>query len=354
MSHSESSCRTCPDIGNICVGERTEDSRDDCADNTQCVSNEGSSQHSGERERVLKEVGLTSTTFIGPALPPETVKSDFDDALSEFYKELEKVDTPDGANCNPGKQDEGSVHPPTPPKLSNTKETQDVSQERIVNPSKSDETDGGQKRSSWPHWYQNEPYNNRRPRPGFELSSGRAAYAQNQWHHPQPWNRAPNPRFHRPPFHCPAPPSEFPNPQNPPLHMHPNWNESDMSNQYQEDSHFPSFCSFPPPNVCTVPSQGFYGNSKPPFDRDEQGCRHKAQSENVNVRWPRDREEEWSQFGEDYDRRQRFDSENEQWEKEHHCRPPDNSHVYHSSLVLILMRGLPGSGKSTLARYMFV
>ncbi|KAK9521120.1 hypothetical protein VZT92_020955 [Zoarces viviparus] len=49
-----------------------------------------------------------------------------------------------------------------------------------------------------------------------------------------------------------------------------------------------------------------------------------------------------------YDRSQRYDSENEP--REHPCRPPANTNAFHSSLVLILMRGLPGSGKSTLAR----
>uniref|UniRef100_A0A3Q3JZV3 NEDD4 binding protein 2-like 2 n=1 Tax=Monopterus albus TaxID=43700 RepID=A0A3Q3JZV3_MONAL len=61
-----------------------------------------------------------------------------------------------------------------------------------------------------------------------------------------------------------------------------------MSN-HQEELHFPTFPSFPPWNVCSHPSQDF-------------------------------------------------------------SQPPDNTHVYNSSLVLILMRGLPGSGKSTLAR----
>lgn len=352
MSYGESSCTNRPGIGNICVGE---DNRDDSDRNNKIVSKDCSSV----KERVLKEVGLTSTTFIGPALPLETNKSDIDDKLSEFYKELERVDTPDGASGNPGKQNESFVHPPTPLKISNTKETQDVSRERFVKTSKSEETDSyekssGQKQSSWPHWYQNEPYYSRRPRWGLEVSTGGAAYAQNQWRHPQPQHRAPNPRFHRPPFHHAAPPFEVLNPKNPPLYMNPNWNESGMLNQYQEDSHFPAFCSFPPPNECSFPSQGFYGNSTHPFDRDERGCSYNAQTENVNVGWPRDREEEWSQLGEHYNRRQRFDSENKQWEQQLHCRPPDNTRAYHSSLVLILMRGLPGSGKSTLARYILV
>ncbi len=357
MSQTESSCTTSHDIEKPCMGvcERPEDSRDDSADkDTKSVSNDRS-----VRERVLKEVGLTSTTFIGPAFPPQTttVKADIEDTLSEFYKELEKIDTPDGANDNPGRQDAGFVQPPVPPRISTSKQTQDVSEEKIVNTNKSAQTDGyqksgGQKQPSWQHWYQNEPYYTRRPRPGLDLSSGRAAPFQNQRHYPQTLNRPPNPRFHRPPFHRPPPPSAFPNPQNPPSHVNPNWSGSGIRNQHQEESHFPTFSSFPPPNVCSHPSQGFYGDHPHHFDRDERGWSYDALSDNVHVGWSKDREEEWCQFGEDYDRRHRYDSENEMWE--HHCQPPDNTNEYHSSLVLILMRGLPGSGKSTRARYVFV
>uniref|UniRef100_A0A3B4G1C8 NEDD4-binding protein 2-like 2 n=1 Tax=Pundamilia nyererei TaxID=303518 RepID=A0A3B4G1C8_9CICH len=67
-----------------------------------------------------------------------------------------------------------------------------------------EETDGSQKRNgrkqpAWPHWYQNEPYNPRRQRPGPELSSP-------QWRHPQPLDRPPHLRFQSPPFpHQPPP-----------------------------------------------------------------------------------------------------------------------------------------------------
>lgn len=318
-------------------------------ENTPCES-------SSVRERVLKEVGLTSTTFIGPALPPETpaVKPDIDQTLSEFYKELQKIDAPEGGQGNPGKQDGVFVQRPTPPKILNSRANHDVSQNRSGHISKeAEETDSyqrssGQKQPSWPHWYQNEPYNNRRPRPHLELGSGRAAYAPNQWNSPQP----PNPRLHRPPFHCPPPPNELSNPQNSRLHMNSDWSESGMSNRYEEKSHFPKFSSFPPANMHSHPSQGC-GDSEHPLDRDERRCIYNAQSEIINVVWPREREREWSQFSQDYDWRQKFDSEDEQWER-HHYRPHDNSCASHSSLVLILMRGLPGSGKSTLARYVFV
>ncbi|XP_051253170.1 NEDD4-binding protein 2-like 2 [Dicentrarchus labrax] len=343
MSHTESSSGG---IENPCVGvrERTDDGRDDSADkDTKLVSNGSNSPDRSVRQRVLKEVGLTSTTFIGPAFPPKetTVKSDFEDTLSEFYKELEKIDTPDSAHDSPGRRDAGFLQSPS-------EEVHGVFEERSV---KSAQTDGyhkssRQKQASWPHWYQNEPYHPRRPRPGVDLSSGRAAPTQNQWPHPQTPNRPPHPRFHRPPFHRPPPQPVFPNPQNPPSHRNPNWSSSGVTNQYQDESHFPTFSSFPHP--IRLQSQGFYGDSLPHFDRDERRCRYDEHSDNINVGWSRDRKEEQGQLGEDYDGRQRFDSENKLWE--HHCQPPDKSSAYHPSLVLMLMRGLPGSGKSTLAR----
>lgn len=342
MSHTGSSCTASRDIENPRVG-KGRGTKDDSADNTKCVSNDSSSPDSSVRERVLKQVGLTSTTFIGPEFPPKptTVKPDIEDTLSEFYKELEQLDTPDG---NSEKQNAGFVQPPIPPKTFPSKDTQDGSEENFFYTGKYAETDGYQRSSGqkqpWQHWYQNEPYYPRRPRP--------AAPAQSQWHPPQTLNRPPNPRFHRPPFHRPPPPSAFPSPQNPPPQINPNWSSSGKTNQYQED--FQTFSSFPPPNVCSPPSQDFYGGSPHHFDRDERGLSYDAHSDNGNVGWSRDRKEESCQFGEDYDHR--YDPESEQWE--HHCGPPANTNAYQSSPVLILMRGLPGSGKSTLARYVFL
>ncbi|XP_039986223.1 NEDD4-binding protein 2-like 2 isoform X2 [Xiphias gladius] len=359
MSHTKSTCATSSDMKSPCLGESREDGREDSADkNTKCASGDCIGPDSSVRERVLKEVGLTSTTFIGPAFPPgtATVKSDIEDTLSEFYKELEKIDTPDGANGNPGQRDEGFFQPPTPPQMSAGKRAQNVSQGKIVNASKSAETDrdrkgSGQKQPCWPHWYQNEPYYPRRLRPHMHLSSGRAVPTQNQWRYPQPPNSTPNPRVHKPPIHHPPLPSEFPDPQSPAPHLNPDWSGLGMAKQYREESHFPAFSSFPSPNVYSPPTQGYYGDYPHHFDRDKRGCTYDPYSDNVNIGWSRDREEEeWSQFGDDNDRRQRFVSENELWEQQHHSRPPDNARAYETSFALILMRGLPGSGKSTLAR----
>lgn len=352
MSHIKSSSDGLENAG-VGVCERTVDGGDDSADkDTDSVSNNDSSGSDEVRQRVLKEVGLTSTTFIGPAFPPPTatVKPDIEDTLSEFYKELEEIDTPDGADDIAEKPDASLLRPPTPLNTSSSNEIEDVSEEKMDKYAETDgcQRGGGQKQPSWPHWYQNEPYHSRRPKPGMDLNSGRAAPPQNQWLHPQILNKPPNPRFHRPPpppFHYPPPPSAFPIPQNPPTRVNHDWSGSGMTKQYQEEPHFQTFSSCPPPNVSSHPSQGFYGDPPQHFDRDERGCNYDAHSDNVNVGWSRDRKEE---RGKDYDRRQRYDAENELWE--HHRKPPNSNNTHRSSLVLILMRGLPGSGKSTLAR----
>ncbi|XP_069563523.1 NEDD4-binding protein 2-like 2 [Brachyistius frenatus] len=335
MFHAEFSCTTSDATKKPGVDKSTEDCRND--QNRKRASTEGSGADRSTRDRVLKEVGLTSTAFIGPAFPPETtkVKSDIEDSLSEFYKELEKIDIPDGVSGNQGKQDAGLVKPLLPPQTPRGTQRYDVREERGYNVRNSAETDGfqkgsGWKESPWPHWYQNEPYHPTRQRPGRELSSGCDVSNQNHWHYPQPRNGPPNPRFHGPPLPHRPPPPAFPNPQNPPPHGNRTVSGSGLTNRYRDELHCSAFSNLPPPNVYSQPSQGH-------FDR---------------VRWSRDRKEEGSPFDEDpfYDRPQKLDSENGQWEQQHHYQPRDDTHTYHSALMLILMRGLPGSGKSTMAR----
>ncbi|CAJ1065081.1 NEDD4-binding protein 2-like 2 [Xyrichtys novacula] len=337
MSHIESSSVT----DNSVPGE----SRDTSAEkDSVSVKNGSSSPDRSVRERVLKEVGLTSSTFIGPAFPPEknTVKPDIEDTLSEFYKELEQIDTPDGPTDTPEKQEKGYTQPTIPLKTSHIEETFD----------KSAETDGyqrssGQKQPSWPHWYQNEPYLPRRPRPGLDQSPGRSSSPLNQRHYPQ-MMRPPPPRFHRPPFPPPLPRPAFENPQSSLSHGNQNWTGSGFTPQHHEGSHFPPFPTFPPPNVCNQPFQGFYTDPPHHLDRDDRVPNYDVHTKNLDFGWSTDKTEQWCQFDEDYDWRHRNKPENEQWD--HHNQHPDNNNTPSSSLVLILMRGLPGSGKSTLAR----
>uniref|UniRef100_A0A665VJ18 NEDD4 binding protein 2-like 2 n=1 Tax=Echeneis naucrates TaxID=173247 RepID=A0A665VJ18_ECHNA len=349
MSHTESSCATPPDTQSPCVGEPTHERPDT---NIRCASPDSS-----VRDRVLKEVGFTSNTFIGPAFPPEMAsqKSDIEDTLSEFYKELEKVDTPDGARENPGKQGAGLCHPPSPPETSANEQGRDTCKEEMANAAKSEEMDNshkssGQKEPSWPHWYHNKPYYTRRLRPPMDPSSTRAVPCHNQWHHPQPPIRWPNPRLHTRPLHHLPFPSEGPYPLNQSPRMAPSWSASGPANQYE--SGFPTFSRLSTQSTYSPDTQGSHEDYPHHLHRDEWGCSYNISSDSVGRGWSRDGEEQWSQFDADYDRHQSRVSENELWERQHHCRPPDNTHASSSSLVLILMRGLPGSGKSTLARYL--
>ncbi|XP_040029357.1 uncharacterized protein n4bp2l2 [Gasterosteus aculeatus] len=350
MSHTGSSSTT-SGIENhpVSLRGRTTNGTNDSADKAAKLKrNVSSSPDRAVRERALKQVGLTSTSFIGPAFPPSKPskstkrKSDFENTLSEFYKELETIDAPDGANDHSGKINAGFVKAPTPSKTSSGRQIRKGSDEVVFNPNNRAGPEGyqegrGQKQPSWSHWYQNEPYYPRRPRP--------PGPSQSPWHHPQTLNQPPNPRFHRPPFHRPPPPAAFPNPQGPPSTANHHWSGSGPTNQYQEESHFPTFSCFPPPNVSGHPPRGFYGDSPHHFDSDEWACGYQMHANNG---WSRGREEQSSHGVEDYDRSQRYDSENDPWDN--HCPPPTNTNAFHSSPVLILMRGLPGSGKSTLAR----
>ncbi|XP_035479396.2 NEDD4-binding protein 2-like 2 isoform X2 [Scophthalmus maximus] len=348
MPRTEPSSAASPGTTSPRVGSRATAGGGDCAR----VSSDRSGPESRERARVLKEVGLTSASFIGPTFPAgkATAKPpDIEDTLSEFYRELEGIDAPGDANS--GKHGGGLAPHPTPVR----EQSRGASQERNVNAGESAEPDGfrnssGQRRPPWPHWHQNEPYYPRRPRPGVDLARGRPAPSQNHCYYPRPLNRPANPAPHRPPFPHLPPSTAFPNPQNPPPHANPNWSRSGAVDQYQEEARFSAFLNTPSPDVCSPPTQGYYKEYPRHFDRDEWGCSHDVYSDNENTGWSGDREEEWPQFDDDYDRRQRFVPENEAWEQQRHFRRPDNTHAHHSSLVLILMRGLPGSGKSTLAR----
>lgn len=322
---------------------------DDCDDNNSKL--ESNDPDKCLREKVLKEVGLTSTAFIGPAFPPQTVstKSDIEDSLSLFYKELEKIDTPDGLSDAPEKDDVWPNH--KLPELPTSKPFQDAPDGRFVSTESSAEknsyqSNGGPTKSSWAHGYQNEPYQLKRQRP-----------PGNQWDYKIPPNEPPYPRFHRPPFPHQSHQSTYSNPQNIPPHICVNHDSSGMVNQHHKDFHLPPFSSPPPPGLfgppppipTPPPPQGFQEHPPQHFGWKEQSL-YETESNNVPVRWCGDRREEWQRHDEDYDRPPRFMSENKPWEQQHHYRPCEERSDYQSSLVLILMRGLPGSGKTTLAR----
>ncbi|XP_012707935.2 NEDD4-binding protein 2-like 2 [Fundulus heteroclitus] len=322
-------------------GENVQQDGKDSADRTS-----GSASNDADRclrEKVLKEVGLTSTAFIGPAFPPQapSAKLDIEDSLSIFYKELEKIDTPDGLSDNPQNEvappNHHLPHPPT------SKDSQDGPDGKSISTRSSTEhnnyqSNSKQTRPGWDHWYQNEPYHLKRQRP-----------VDNQWDYSGPPNGPPYPRFDRPPFppqsHQPA----YPNPQSAPRHVEVNPNSSGLPNQYHKDFHPPPFSSFPPPNVFVPPSRGFQENPPQQFGWNELSF-YDTDSHNAPFRGPQDQRENWPRCDGDYERPQRFPSENEQWQEPHRGQPYEERREYQYSLVLILMRGLPGSGKTTRAR----
>ncbi|XP_037534212.1 NEDD4-binding protein 2-like 2 [Nematolebias whitei] len=326
MSHSDSFLTSSIIIKEPCVEEKTDDGSADTS--PQCVSSDRSSPDRCLRDRVLKEVGLTSTAFIGPAFPPETstAKCDLDDSLVKFYEELEKIDTPDQAKSDPEKHDVQQS-----PGLPASKETQDEPEGKLLITRTSAETNsyqnnGEQTKSSWPHWYQNEPYQLKQQRhAGYPPSS----------------DRPPNSRFPTPPFSHQPHQSAYPSPQNLPPYINNTLNNSKMTDQYSSEFDLPAL---PPPDICFHPSQGFYGIPPQHFGQSDKD------SNNVTGGWSRHRGEEWCLWDENYDMHQRFASVNEQWKQQHYYQFHNYTNKVPSSLELILMRGLPGSGKTTLAR----
>lgn len=326
MSLSDFSSKSSIAIEELCVEEKTGDDYTDKSPTR--VNADPSSPDRCLRDKVLKEVGLTSTAFIGPAFFPETstAKCDIDDTLSKFYEELEKIDPPDlnQTESNPEKDD----GPPQPPELPASKETRDEPEGKLHITKTSPETSSylnkrGHTNFSWPHWYGNEPYQLKQQRP----TSNQHSYL---------------PFSHRPPFHRFIQPSlphlphlsVCPHPQNLPPYIDNAFTDSRMTNQNYNKFNLPAL---PPPHTCLHPSQGLYGN--PPKHLSWKD----TDSDNRTAGWSGNGRETWSWHDENYDRHQRLPQRPD--------RLHDNTHAFQSSLVLILMRGLPGSGKSTLARY---
>lgn len=292
--------------------ERREDRRDDEANKETSLLN-GSSPDRSAIQRVLKEVGLTSTSFIGPEFPPNKAK--LDDTLDEFYKEIEMIDTPTAAGDNSG----GTVDFVLPHPSANTSCPDRSKGNKGAKPFNYQQS-SDERPSSWPHWYQNEPYFHRRPRESMNLMHS-ASSNQSHWRHSQTIIRPREPLYH---------PSSFPYPKNSPFHENQSRHGSTMTVQHP---HFPSQ-NIPPPNVR-------WHSSQVPFSDYAQDCSFLTHSgENQNVAQSRDRQPQFCQLDEGYDRRHGRDSE----------RTRAHLREYHSTMVLILMRGLPGSGKSTLAR----
>lgn len=293
-----------------------------------------------DRQRVLDEVGSISIFFIGPELPASRVEPDLEETLSEFYKELQDLDTPDGAAETPGTPVSQSLAPSyiplslQPPEVPSAQLKPGEGQER-------QEEGREQKQSSWPHWYNNKPYHRGRPRSFLPPHSEREELNPDQWQRRQSVNRPrpTPPRFHRPRLHRPTPPTAFPYRQDlppPPAHMIHDWGGSVRTNHYDEEPGYPPFPQVPPPNFDGhVPARPIFDPGRY-FDQRQRGYDYdEAPSSSAGGSWP------------PYENQERYQWAAEPDPRDLRCPPADED----SSLVLILMRGLPGSGKSTLARY---
>lgn len=325
------------DIEKSCVvaHERPEDRRNDGA-NEETGFLSGSNPDRSTIQRVLKEVGLTSTTFIGPKFPPNKATLKLDDTLDEFYKEIEMINTPTPADDNSGETVDFVLPHPSPVVSTNTNRPDRNNRNTCAKPFNCQQS-SGERPSSWPHWYQNEPYVHRRPRESINLIHSASPTNQSRWHHSQTINR-PRPLnliHHRPPlYHPPA----FLYPPNPRLHENQSSGGSTITVQRPY---------FPTQNIS--PSNVSCHSSQVPFSSSLQGCSFLTHSgDNLNVGLSRVGKQQFCQLDEGYDRRHSRDSENCPWK--HHCQTPADLKEYRSTMVLILMRGLPGSGKSTLAR----
>lgn len=124
--------------------------------------NSSTSAHSPDssslRDRAVKEVGMTSSAFIGPAFPPpnktaQPLISDMEDEMSEFYKELENMDSVQEV-VNKAITDIDVVD-------GIKMKSEDFDYRNRVH----------HRQASRPHWYHNEPYSTDRRRPRAAVDS---------------------------------------------------------------------------------------------------------------------------------------------------------------------------------------
>ncbi|XP_056139785.1 NEDD4-binding protein 2-like 2 [Lampris incognitus] len=307
---------------------KSKDCRGDCKDDS--TDTKQTHNVNSAMGRVLKQVGSTSSVFIGPAFCPKVTvaESRIEETLNEFYKELEEIDSVDGTPGSP-RGVSAAVTPRGSLETNTVKQTCNAAvEERSRTTGSSDKHvyKISAEHPSRPHWYRNEPYRPRRP----------TAPALHHWVHAPPFKRPPEPRFYTPPYCAPPPPFPCAHPGPPRFAPRVNHNGgySDPTQRHEENVDLPPSPMIPPPFERSSFSHGFKGHSH----REEWDCNHGNESNNVNV--------DWSQLGRDCDWRQRQDlcqndGQQQRSSEEYVCGP---------SLALILMRGLPGSGKSTLAR----
>ncbi|KAJ3590253.1 hypothetical protein NHX12_008207 [Muraenolepis orangiensis] len=307
------------------------------------VKQPGNDRKDGKKS-VLKKVGSTSTSFIGPACRPARpacrpaqtacrpaqtkcrpaqtkIKGKIDKSLSEFYKELEALDAPDSA---PRPADHRAPYTDT---LDSSEPLNTNRWESDYNPQRSG---SDLKRRSQPHWQPGDQDHRdpKRQRPGGD------DYWRPQQNRPpcqgRPTGFPPPPRFYGP-FPGP-PPGHFGA-----RHVNPNW--TPYPNPW--DSRVP-----PDRFMCRDPQP-------PPHPAGDHwgGCSSDTESSNPGVNGGSGRPDAWKWSGDPaWPQSSAPETKPVDLQEGGRTTPDPDSSSSSSKLSLILMRGLPGSGKSTFAR----
>ncbi|KAI4875401.1 hypothetical protein NFI96_006312 [Prochilodus magdalenae] len=243
--------------------------------------------HEKSREAVIKEIGISSAAFIGPACRPEAA---IEEELSEFYKELEEINHQDRISGATGADEGDSQSTPT------------------LNPCPRNET-----WASVQHRYSYRPYplvrapkdygcsRKWRPQSHNELPFSDPYHIQDQWHHPRP--RLP----HGPPMNRFNGPQHFFSPPLPGNPLHPPYLQPQL-NDYSRGWQRPRL------------PLGYDVGSSPSYCSESFEWQYKCSND-------------WQHYE----------------EQEHHGKNQHQQNNRTCS-VLVLMRGVPGSGKSTLAK----
>ncbi|KAL4647767.1 NEDD4-binding protein 2-like 2 [Arapaima gigas] len=299
------------------------------------------SPEQGGRGLADGEGAISSTSFIGPMCRPQVAKSpDMEEKLSEFYKELEEIGSDYSVNaCH---KPERPVEPEKPPNTIPKEDTRlkfnrDHRHYHIPHPYL------GPHRDRW---------HDRRHRQNLLCGldgKGWGAHYQGQWQHVQHFGGPLDPSFsgfYRPgsyrsnegPF--PPPPENLYHPNFGPQistwynypETVPNVKHCEWDQPFPPSSEFTAYDDYRVPTICHGSTDGSYTTGTL-FHLSEQrysGFNHNfIEEHNPQQHHPRQEHHESLDSGMNYQIRK--------------CPP-------NSSLVLVLMRGLPGSGKSTLAQ----
>ncbi len=246
-----------------------------------------------ERERVLRELAVTSTSFIGPVCRP--VPS-IEQELCEFYKELEEDDKVD-VNVDTKTVEQHGHHPSNKPQSHHPNST-DIPV--VV-------TDHGRAYRPYPDQQERNQRDPKRWRPRLQCNMddfGRGGNPE-PWYSPPPWV-PPDPRVH----FFPPPASRgaimFPPDMRP---------QENVFHSFHANNH-----SWGPWEGPPLPSNRWHEQNRVFQSHEHPGFSEEYQTS--SARW-----------------------------QQHYHEKDQHQHYNNSAFVLTMLRGVPGSGKSTLARW---